>query len=497
MLNSWTHEWSWLDFRKQHSKLTEQEAKAKFLLEQQKYEADMHTLYMQSINGPAGGGAASTGGGDPIIQFRYDTGKAIYTTDSTGYYGGVLDTANFDTRYPSEPTNRLIVFGTRGNSFNDGWAKDPLTEEDFLTIDWGDGVITTVDRDTTGVGPDVWNRSWSSISNSQGFTSVYMWHRYPTPGEYTVTVTGTTAYMETVAPGLLARSANYRGNQPNAPAELGSLIYLQPWRAITKYTKFDNVLLTPWEIGYTLLGQRSYLDIDISDLSIEKNWVLQPPARSEEDYARWDDINVEAFAYNFTFYNTVGLYKLYDAFLEKDWSKENSLNWMFFEADFGYTPDPVQYPVPDLSTMDVSNVTHMIGTFWGTPHVGEQLNLSNWDTSKVVSLSQFTYAGTALSETGTIGLVGASARSCANWNLNSLENAYRCWGNRSAVGGISDADLEYVLKGWADNPNTANNVTAAQIGGFTTRTYSSGSDMDLAIQALTAKGWTISGITIS
>lgn len=73
MLNSWTHEWSWLDFRKQHSKLTEQEAKAKFLLEQQKYEADMHTLYMQSINGPAGGGAAS---GAPGYLFESDFSDA-------------------------------------------------------------------------------------------------------------------------------------------------------------------------------------------------------------------------------------------------------------------------------------------------------------------------------------------------------------------------------------------------------------------------------------
>ena len=110
-----------------------------------------------------------------------------------------------------------------------------------------------------------------------------------------------------------------------------------------------------------------------------------------------------------------------------------------------------------------------------------------WDVSSVTTMNSM-LNGTAFNNTTP-----------QTWNLNVLTSITLWCSN------ISDANLETIMYAWSLNANTNSGapgtVDATNIGGFTTRTYSVGSNMDLALNDPTnglvaAKGWNVTGINI-
>ncbi len=110
-----------------------------------------------------------------------------------------------------------------------------------------------------------------------------------------------------------------------------------------------------------------------------------------------------------------------------------------------------------------------------------------WDVSIVTSMSNM------------LDLTSFDNTTPQTWNLNLITNISN-W-----CSAISDANLETIMYAWSLNSNTnsgpAGTVNATDIGGTTARTYSVGSNMDLALNDPTnglvaAKGWNVTGINI-
>lgn len=110
-----------------------------------------------------------------------------------------------------------------------------------------------------------------------------------------------------------------------------------------------------------------------------------------------------------------------------------------------------------------------------------------WDVSSVTSM------------TGMLGGTAFNNTTPQTWNLNLITDISN-W-----CTSMSDANLETVMYAWSLNANTnsgaAGTVDATDIGGVTPRTYSVGSNMDLALNDPTnglvaTKGWNVTGINI-
>jgi surface protein len=123
-----------------------------------------------------------------------------------------------------------------------------------------------------------------------------------------------------------------------------------------------------------------------------------------------------------------------------------------------------------LNNWNTSKVTNMIGAFSYNPYFNQPLD--SWDVSNVTKISSIFNNATSYNQ------------SLANWNLASLTNAVSVFSN-SAV----DCDnYSKTLAGWANNPNTANNIA-----------FTGNSPMQYASNVvdkrniLLNKNWTITG----
>ena len=123
-----------------------------------------------------------------------------------------------------------------------------------------------------------------------------------------------------------------------------------------------------------------------------------------------------------------------------------------------------------LDLWDTSEVTNMTGTFSATQAFNQPLDM--WDVSNVKKMgSMFTQAE-------------SFNQSLENWNLSSLELAGGIFGGTA----ISCENYSKTLKGWAENPNTPNNISVSNL--FPMK-YAANvtSNRDFLI----SKGWTFSG----
>ena len=532
MLNSWTHEWSWLDFRKQHFKLTEQEARTKFLLEQQKYEADMHTLYMQSINGPAGGGAIVEDNDNVTLTFTIDLQMI---GDARGRIAG--NGTGMDFMY-------LATQGVLSNSYDTITARkiaenyyNENPDKNFITVNWGDGIIEKVplsgwadfndlSPDTgNGAGYDYWRditpqtdevspflkegNSWRFIWNNSTFdyiSGMAWYHRFHEgQKEYIITVTGPEAYVNLINPwgGDTTRRTHFNDTTSdfffNFPAYAGwtapdNRYYPAPgvFGGIKSITYNPNRILTPatmfpalrdtWAVAGSIHeGTNGWIDVSDPDFT--------PPQNIIDNINNCFDTNGNVRVLNFQLFGSA--VNMGDIGIDiTNWDVSNVLYMASAFQGAGEIPG-------NITNWDVGNCKSFSSMFRMIPggvfsersptspppggYVGLNQDLSGWDMSSALSISEMFRENTPTNNS-----------SPSFWNLPNLETARRMYYLST---GISDANLEIILKGWADNPNTANNVNATEIA--SSRTYSIGSDMDLAIQTLTAKGWTISGITIS
>ncbi|MEJ5049861.1 BspA family leucine-rich repeat surface protein [Chryseobacterium culicis] len=122
------------------------------------------------------------------------------------------------------------------------------------------------------------------------------------------------------------------------------------------------------------------------------------------------------------------------------------------------------------NTSKVTNMAHVIHGCTAFNHP-----LENWDMTKVTRIDQI------LKETPNFN------QSLASWNLANLNNGSLAL----AEAGMDCENFSKTLAGWADNPNTANNIDLSSVAPLT---YASNAGDKRNI--LISKGWTMSGDTV-
>ncbi|CAI8758777.1 BspA family leucine-rich repeat surface protein [Chryseobacterium sp. IT-36CA2] len=170
-----------------------------------------------------------------------------------------------------------------------------------------------------------------------------------------------------------------------------------------------------------------------------------------------------------------------------DVSKVADMSWMFGQcASFNQR----------LDNWDTSNLEDMHFMFHMIPVFNQQLN---WNTSKVTNMAHIFHGCTAfnqplnwdMTKAEKIDQILNSASSfnqpLGNWNLASVID-----GNGAiTLSGLNCENYSKTLQGWADNPNTANNISLGSVTGL--KYASNVSDKrDILIN----KGWFINGDTV-
>ncbi len=119
---------------------------------------------------------------------------------------------------------------------------------------------------------------------------------------------------------------------------------------------------------------------------------------------------------------------------------------------------------------NTSKVTNMAHIFHGCTTFNQPLD--HWDMTKVTRIDQI------------LNFASGFNQSLGNWNLVSLNN-----GNAAlTMSGLNCENYSKTLMGWADNPNTANNVSLGSVQGL--KYASNVSDKR---DILVNKGWSIVG----
>ncbi|WP_312075634.1 BspA family leucine-rich repeat surface protein [Chryseobacterium sp.] len=171
--------------------------------------------------------------------------------------------------------------------------------------------------------------------------------------------------------------------------------------------------------------------------------------------ADWDTSNVEdataMFFHADSFNQPIGNW---------DFSKNIGLENMFAYTNFNH-------PIGDWDTSEVVAMHHM---FFNNPSFNQ--NIGNWNTANVGETDSMFENATSFNQ------------DLGNWNLNSLLSAQSMFLNS----GIDCVNYGKIIKGWAENTNTPNNIN---LGSVVPAFY----DPQLVPQRniLTSKGWTITG----
>jgi len=380
----------------------------------------------------------------------------------------------------------------------DDYLGGPLADQE-ITIDWGDGgPVEKINMGTYNFRRFNSSPTYYSLQDDPdsfyyylfGSDSLPLWifHDYSgVPlGEYTITIKGTKEMLNILSPIPFTQDSHIqnifrRSKSQILNASTGARYYVPPVYPLGPVVSLDG-WDEPSTIANILPAVQQGSVTGKPSARLNKSWVdyLKNTDKSQITGLR----NVLNFAWGLEdFYNQNNI----DA---SDWCgpSVNDLQNCFLQAD--HLPAGIE----NWDTSNVYSMSQMFfyynvfgnfeddgSDFFTNPseYATRAAGIVNWDTTNVrILYKAFNYHP----------IIDVSL---ANWNLPNLENASQMFRNAT---GMSDANLELTLKGWADNPNTADNVNASSFA--TSRTYSVGSDMDLAIQVLTAKGWTISGITI-
>ncbi|WP_454047015.1 BspA family leucine-rich repeat surface protein [Chryseobacterium sp. Marseille-Q8038] len=170
-----------------------------------------------------------------------------------------------------------------------------------------------------------------------------------------------------------------------------------------------------------------------------------------------------------------------------DVSKVTDMSWMFGQcASFNQR----------LDNWDTSNLEDMHFMFHMIPVFNQQLN---WNTSKVTNMAHIFHGCVAFNQPLNWDMTKAKKidqilnsassynQSLGNWNLASVID-----GNGAiTLSGLNCENYSKTLQGWADNPNTANNIS---LGSLTGLKYAS--NVSDKRDALINKGWFINGDTV-
>lgn len=166
--------------------------------------------------------------------------------------------------------------------------------------------------------------------------------------------------------------------------------------------------------------------------------------------------------------NTGWMFALCSAYNQplNNWDTSNfeKIHYMFFLTPAFNQP---------LNDWDTSNLTNLNNTFAFSTSFNQ--NLDSWDVSNATKMSNLFSDATAFNQ------------SLANWNLVSLTNAIGIIDNTA----IDCENYSKTLAGWADNPNTPNNIN---INLVTPAKYAS--NIAVKRNILINKGWNILGDSV-
>ncbi|MDQ0593271.1 surface protein [Chryseobacterium ginsenosidimutans] len=150
-----------------------------------------------------------------------------------------------------------------------------------------------------------------------------------------------------------------------------------------------------------------------------------------------------------------------------------------------------------INNWDTSNVTNMEGMFHYNTYFDQPIG--NWNTSKVTLMGHMLHGCTSfnqpieswnVSKVTSMGLMLSGDltfnQSLGNWNLAALTNG----SNMLFQTVLNCENYSKTLSGWADNPNTANNIA---LGLLSSLQYAS--NAVIKRDMLLSKGWLFSGDT--
>lgn len=230
--------------------------------------------------------------------------------------------------------------------------------------------------------------------------------------------------------------------------------------------------------------------------------------------ANWNTSNIKDFR---NMFSHISLFQIPDTFNApiSSWNTSNATNFRYmFEnrvafnqnlnswdtsevTDTGYMFSGTQAFNQPLNNWDTSNVTDMMLMFHYNPNFNQPLN--NWNISKVTNISHMFHGCTAFNQPldswntsavtnfNTIFVLASSFnQSLETWNLPALTNGYVAF----TGSGLDCDNYSDTLTGWADNPNTANNINLGSVF----LTYSV--DIIPKRNILLNKGWIISNDTV-
>ena len=432
MINLWTQEWGWSDWRAHHSHLNDKEAKTLYLMEQAMYQ-DMHTQHViNNINAPAGGGALTSAENTQNYIIRIDTSRA-----------GILNINDSPTGLTGNSLQIMLAWPAYGPDYESaGGNPQDYIRNTQVEIKWGDGTTTLI--------PDLISKSIETESDSA--------------------LAGNT-------------TPNY-------------------WKSTIFHTYSSGGI---YDIEVNIIGPNFIYPVVLDDTSTGPRYALDRERSMVQGYTIK---NSNTSTFQPPFFSEIGFARQYDVDFLTDVS-------------------------PSIDQWDMSKCINLAGAFFSCPHTDSLVGISNWDTSNVKYLANiFAYFFNGYSvELKPDGLSNLydwvknwDVSNCVDFSYCFLDNGFEngdfsTWNLKSAItirgifyaqfglgSGMTKENLEATLVGWANNPETADNVNAqnfiskyydgvSSISGY--YDYPTGGPMDLAIQALTAKGWTISGITIA
>jgi surface protein len=206
-------------------------------------------------------------------------------------------------------------------------------------------------------------------------------------------------------------------------------------------------------------------------------------ARQLATVKQWGDIGWESFRFMFTLAENMNITATDAPDLSKvtnmrgafstcrnlnadlnhwDVSKVTNMTWLF-ERTISFNGD--------ISRWDVSNVTDMRYMFSGASSFNQ--DIGSWDVSSVANMTYVFLSAFSFDQ----NLGGWDFSSISGSGLNGM--LYRA--------GLSTSNYDATLIGWADNPNTPDNLSPVGVDGLT---YCAG---EAAIATLEGKGWSFSG----
>lgn len=409
-----------------------------------------------------------------------------------------------------------------------------MAQNEFITIWQPAGINSSFTTNVTGQNPSTSSQIWFP---GTGLNYTIQWEEVNHP-QHNETLTNVTSIGQTLInfgtplnPNPSA--ATYRvkvsnGNGIFAQIKFATITTTQSGITWTYHGNSDKLLEIAqwgniqWQTMYNAFSNCRYVQITATDspnLSAVADasymFYNANALTGNASMANWNTSNIENFR---NMFSHLTLFQIPDTFNAPigNWntSKATDFRYMFENrvafnqnlnswntskvTDMSYMFSGTQAFNQPLSNWNTSNVTNMMWMFHFNTNFNQPLN--NWNTSKVTNISHMFHGCTAFNQpldnwdtsvltdfNTTFQAATSFNQSLQTWNLPSLTT-----GLVALSGSGLDCDhYSDTLSGWADNPNTANNINLGPLPLFTYAV-----DVTPKRNILLNKGWTIVGDTV-